>query len=634
MGFHGYVGQILYVDLSTRKMRKEKLSEALIRNYIGNLGINTKLAYDLIQPGVDAFSPQNPIILGTGPLGGTTAPACGRSNANYKSPLTHLFGSANSGDSVAFMLKFAGYDHLVITGKAKGPVTVKIDDDDVDIVDATHLWGKDVYETTDILWGEMGEYWVNCIGPAGENLVRFASAVTNKHSLYGRTGMGAVMGSKNLKAIVARGSKGITVADRKNFFKIADGLQANIKASPATELWRDLGFVVAFPAYGSTGLFELHNYAKGFAELAQAFSKEEYKRRVVKRAYACPGCPVGCKQVVEMKDGKYKGLNFKVAALGSQVGYHNLAGVENWDEVVKCVELENKYGLDSNTLGGIVGFAVELYKKGIIGKKETGGEALDWGAKTTLSLIEKIVHREGVGDVLAEGIRAAVERFGPEAHRFAGHMKGMEMALGVRGRLSTENFGEFTNPRGGHLERSPSLTFVPRKPRVFPPFSAGIGVPQERIEQVCDGPEGFNVSRLTKWVEDYNTVLASMGLCHRTPVTQHFDLQSITDLYKAATGIEIGPGELRQAGERIWNLQRAFNQREGADKKDDMPPWRVLNEPIKIGDKEYPPLTEDRANRLLEEYYEERGWNTNDGRLTREKLQELGLGDVASDLGL
>jgi aldehyde:ferredoxin oxidoreductase len=634
MGFHGYVGQILYVDLSTGKIRREKLSEVLIRNYIGNLGINTRLAYDLIQSGMDPFSPQNPIILGTGPLGGTAAPACGRSNANYKSPLTFLFGSANSGDSVAFMLKFAGYDHLVITGKAEGPVYVKIDDDDVDIVDAKPLWGKDVYETTDTLWEEMGDYWVNCIGPAGENLVRFASSVTNKHSLYGRTGMGAVMGSKNLKAIVARGSKGITIADPKNFFKIADGLQGNIKASPATELWRDLGFVVAFPAYGSTGLFELHNYGKGFAELAQAFSKEEYKRRVVKRAYACPGCPVGCKQVVEMKDGKYAGLNFKVAALGSQVGYHNLAGVENWDEVVKCVELENRYGLDSNTLGGIVGFAVELYKRGIIGKKETGGEALDWGAKTTLSLIEKIVHRDGIGDVLAEGIRTAVERFGPDAYRFAGHMKGMEMALGVRGRLSTENFGEFTNPRGGHLERSPSLTFVPRKPKVFPPFSAGIGVPQERIEKVCDGPEGFNVSRLTKWVEDYNTVLASMGLCHRTPVTQHFDLQSITDLYQAATGIEISPGELRQAGERIWNLQRAFNQREGADKKADMPPWRVLNESIKIGDKEYPPLGEDRANKLLEEYYEERGWNIKDGGLTREKLQELDLRDVASDLGL
>jgi aldehyde:ferredoxin oxidoreductase len=633
MSFHGYAGRILYVDLSSKKIKKEKLGEELIRNYLGNLGINTKLAYDLIKPGTDPLSSENRIILGTGPLGGTVAPACSRSNANYKSPLTHLFGSANSGDSVGLMLKFAGYDHLVISGKAKRPVYLKIDDDEVQFLDASHLWGKDVFETTDTLWAELGDYWVNCIGPAGENLVNFAASVTNKHSLYGRTGIGAVMGSKNLKAIAARGTKAITVADRKRFMKIVEGLLEKIKTSPATELWREFGFVVAFPAYGGTGLFERCNYAEGFADLAKAFSKEEYRSHVVKRAYACPGCPVGCKQVVEIKDGKYAGLNYRVAALGSQVGYHNQAGVEDWDEVVKCVELENKYGLDSTSLGSTVGFAVELYKRGIMTKKDTDGMELDWGGETTRALIEKIVRREGIGDILADGVKAAAEKFGPEAHQYAGHLKGLEITLGVRGRLSTENFGEFTNPRGGHLERSPSLTFVPRKPKVFPPFSAGIGVPKDRLEIVCDGPEGFNVSRLTKWVEDYNTVLASMGMCHRTPVTQHFNLKIITDLFRAATGIDMSPDELREAGERIWNLERAFNEREGAARKEDMPPWRVLNEPIKIGDKEFPGIGEEGANKLLDEYYEERGWNIKEGRLSRGKLEELGLADVASDLG-
>jgi len=633
MSLHGYAGHILYVDLSSKKARKEQLSAELMRNYIGNLGINTRLAYDLIKPGTEPLSPENRIILGTGPLGGTVAPACSRSNANYKSPLTHLFGSANAGDSIGLMLKFAGYDHLVVTGKAKRPVYLKIDDDEVQFLDASHLWGKDVFETTDTLWAELGDYWVNCIGPAGENLVRFAASVTNKHSLYGRTGIGAVMGSKNLKAIAVRGTKGITVADRKGFMKIVEGLLEKIKTSPATELWRDFGFVVAFPAYGGTGLFERYNYAEGFADLAAAFSKEEYKSHVVKRAYACPGCPVGCKQVVEIKDGRYAGLNFRVAALGSQVGYHNQAGVENWDEVVKCVELENRYGLDSVSLGSTVGFAVELYKKGIITKKDTDGMELDWGGETTRALIEMIVRREGIGDILADGVKAVAESFGPAAYPYAGHLKGLELTLGLRGRLSTENFGEFTNPRGGHLERSPSLTFVPRKPKVFPPFSAAIGVPEDRIALVCDGPEGFNVSRLTKWVEDYNTVLASMGMCHRTPVTQHFNLQIITDLFRAATGMDIEPHKLREAGERIWNLQRAVNEREGADRKDDMPPWRTLNESIRIGDKEFPGITEDRANKLLNEYYEERGWNIKEGRLRREKLQELGLEGVASDLG-
>ena len=633
MDFHGYAGKILHVDLTKKKIKEEHLSEELIRGYIGNLGINTKLAYDLIKPGIDPLSPDNYIILGTGPMGGTTAPACSRSNANYKSPLTNLFGSANAGDSIALMLKFAGYDHLVISGKAEEPVYLKINNEEVEVLDAGHLWGKDVFETTDRLWAELGDYWINCIGQAGENLIRFANSVSNKHSTYGRTGIGAVMGSKNLKAIAARGSRGITVADQRAFFKIIEEILGKIKANPVTQMWRDFGFVVAFPAYGATGLFELFNYGEGFADVATVFSKEQYKSRVVKRPYACPGCPVGCKQVVEIKDGKYAGLNFKVAALGSQVGYHNLAGVENWDEVVKCVEIENKYGLDSNSLASVAGFAIELYKRGVINKGDTEGSELNWGSETTRLLIEKIVRREGIGDVLAEGVRAAALKFGPEAAPYAGHVKGLELAIGLRGRLSTENFGELTNPRGGHLERSPSLTFIPRKPTAFPPFCTGIGVSQDRIEKICDGPEGFNVSRLTRWVEDYNTVLASMGMCHRTPVIQHFNLQTITDLYRATTGIEISPAELRQSGERIWNLQRAFNQREGADRKDDMPPCRALNEPIRIGDKEFPGIGEERASRLLDEYYEERGWNIKNGRLTREKLEELGLTEVAVDLG-
>lgn len=634
MSTYGYAGSILYVDLTSKTIRKEKLGEDLIRKYVGSLGINTRLAYDLIKPGIDPLSPDNRLIFGIGPLGGTLAPACSRSNANSKSPLTGFFGSANSGDSVSLMLKYAGYDHLVISGKADRPVYLKIDDDTVEFCEASRLWGKDVFETTDMIWSELGDFWVNCIGPAGENLVRYAASVTNKHSLYGRTGMGAVMGSKNLKAIAARGSKSITIADEKAFLNIVEEILEKIKTSPATQMWRDLGFLVAFPAYGANGLFERNNYAEGFENLAEVFGQEEYKNRLVSRAYACPGCPVGCRQVVEVKDGKYAGLNYKIAALGSQVGYHNLSGVENWDEVVNCAELENRYGIDSNSLAGCIGFAIELYKKEIISQKETGGLELDWGAKTTLALMDKIVRRQGIGDILADGIRAASEKFGREAKQYAGHIKGLDVALGLRGRLSTENFGELTNPRGAHLERSPSLTFIPRKASAFPRFSEGIGVPQDRIEKVCLGPEGFNVSRLTRWVEDYNTVLASMGMCHRTPVTQHFNLQIATDLYRAVTGMEISQSELRQAGERIWNLQRAFNQREGADRKDDMPPWRTLHEPIQVGDRELPPITGEKAGKLLEEYYEERGWNTKDGRLTRGKLEALDLGEVASDLGL
>jgi aldehyde:ferredoxin oxidoreductase len=633
MNYYGYAGEILYIDLTSRKVKKEPLSEELIKGYIGSLGINTRLLYDLNEPGIDPVSPKNHLIFGTGPLGGTLAPSCSRSEATGKSPLTNFFGTTNAGDSVALMAKFAGYDHLVISGKAEGPVYLKISDEEVEICDANHLWGKDIWEATDRLWEELGDYWVNCIGPAGENLIRYACSITNKHSVYSRTGVGAIMGSKNLKAIAAKGSKGITIADEKAFMKLVDEISGKIRSNPTTQMWRDLGFVVALSGYAATGLFERHNYAEGFPEVSQVFSQEEYKRRIVKKSYACPSCSVGCRQVVEIKDGRYAGLNYKVAALGSQVGYHNSSGIEDWDELAKCVEFENRMGIDSTSLSGSIGFAIELYKKGILTKHDTDGMELDWGGKTIQALTEKIVRREGIGNILADGVRAAVERFGPETARYASHAKGLEIAVGIRGRISTENFGQYTNPRGGHIDRSASLTFAPRKAKAFPPFCEGIGVPQERIDRICDGPEGFNVSRLTKWVEDYNTVLICMGMCHRTPVTQQFNIQVITDLYKAATGIEISPAELRKAGERIWNLQRAFNQREGGDRKNDTFTWRSLNEPINIGEKEFQPFDIDRANKILDEYYEEREWNVKDGTLSREKMEELGLSDVASDLG-
>jgi aldehyde:ferredoxin oxidoreductase len=328
------------------------------------------------------------------------------------------------------------------------------------------------------------------------------------------------MGSKNLKAIAAKGSKSITIANPKAFSNIVEGLLEKIHNSPATQMWRDLGFVVAFPAYGANGLFERYNYGEGFHNLAEVFSKEEYKSRIVKRPYACPGCPVGCKQIIEIKDGKYRGLNYRVAALGSQVGYHNQVGLELWDEVVKCVELENKYGMDSTSTAGCIGLMIELYKQGIITIQDTDGIELDWGIKTALVMIEKIVRREGIGDIVADGVIPILRRFGPEAEKYASHMKGVDLGLGIRGRLSTENFGQFTNPRGGHLERSASLTFIPRKASAFPPFCKSIGMPDDRLDKVCEGPEGFNVSRLTKWVEDYNTILISMGMCHPVYYTQ------------------------------------------------------------------------------------------------------------------
>lgn len=631
---YGYAGNILYVNLTDGSVRKEPLGEDLARAFIGGMGIGGKLAYDLIKPGSDSLSPDNVLTYGAGPFVGTLVPGASKVDAIGKSPLIGFLGVAGCGNSIGVMLKYAGYDHLVITGRAETPVYLKIFDDEIQVHDASHLWGKGVWETTDALWEELGDCWVSCIGPGGEALVRYACITDNKLGMYSRGGLGAVMGSKNLKAIAVRGTKGIQVADGRRFKKIVDEVRENIDKSRLTGMWRQLGFMMALDGYSATGLTLLKNFSQGYEELPRLFSQQEYVDRIFESPYACTSCPVGCKATVNVKDGKYAGLTFNISSPGAQVIWHTFSGVENWDEVVKCVEQQDIYGLDSAAVCGLVGFAIELYERGIITKEDTGGLELKWNGETLRALTEKIVRREDIGDILAEGIVRACEKLGKGSEEYAMHVKGLNLALDLRGRLSsTEVFGQLTNPRGAHMDRATSLTFTPRKVESIKNYCLGIKVPQEAIERIfTDGPEGFNVARLTKWVEDYNSICISMGFCNRPPIAQYFNLETLTELYSAATGIEISPAELLKAGERIFNMHRAFNAREGARRRDDMPPRRTLKESLVISGKEIPPLSEGLVNQLLDEYYDEREWDKESGMATKQKLVSLGLGSVAEDL--
>ena len=244
MKYHGYAGQILYIDLSNRSIRKAPLDIDLVKNYIGGMGINSKLAFDLIKPGTDPLSPENVICYGAGPFVGTLIPGCSRSGIISKSPLTGLLGESQTGLSIGPMLKYAGYDHMVITGRAEKPVYISINDDNVTIKDATRIWGKEIGESTNEIRDELGDYWVSCIGPAGERLVRFANIIENKSGMIARVGLGAVMGSKKLKAIAVRGTKGITVFQRGKFLKLVKELRGKVAASPLVDMWRNEGKII------------------------------------------------------------------------------------------------------------------------------------------------------------------------------------------------------------------------------------------------------------------------------------------------------------------------------------------------------------------------------------------------------
>lgn len=624
----GYAGNVLLVNLTDGSSKKEPLDEATAKKFIGGTGLNALLAYQHIKGGIDALSPDNALIMGAGPLVGTLVPGAARVEVTAKSPLTGVVGISNGGNTPGVMLKYAGYDHLVVTGRAQKPVYLKVDDDRVKVCDATHLWGKDTFETTDALWDELsGDYWISAIGPAGESMVRYALILNNKHSAFSRTGLGAVMGSKNLKAIVARGTRGVEVARGDEFMGLVKDLLSKVAAFPLLKEWRTLGFFMALEPYTAMGYMLGKNGTESAEDIMQRFPMDEYLKRVRSGSTACPGCSLGCKGRVEMKGGKYDGLRFRMSTPAVAVGaFGGQVAVEGYDEVMKCTELSNRYGMDMNSLTATIGFAIELYKKGILTDKDTGGLELDWGTETVRTLIDRIASRDGFGRLLGEGVVRAAEKVGKGAAYYAVHIKGMDIGLGLRGRLSTENFGQVTNPRGAHLDRSPSISFMPgRKKESYVKYCQGIGVPEEKVEAVCTGPENFNVARLTRWVEDYNTILFSLGLCHRTPISQHYNLEIFSRLYSTATGLDMSPEEIQKAGERVWNLSRAFNMREGISKKDDVFPQRLMEESVALKKRELPAADPAMVKRLLDEYYEERGWEADTGNPGHKKLEELGL---------
>ena len=634
MEYYGYAGGILHVNLTDDTFRKEPLDLDLVKLFIGGMGMGGALAYKYIKPGIDPLSPENVLIQDTGVFSGTLVPGCPRCDYAGKSPLTGLLALSGSGNSIGPMLKYAGYDYLVITGRAEKPVYLVITDDDVEVRDARAQWGKGIYEATDAIRKEVGDYWVSCIGPAGENLIRFANIIDNKFGMNSRVGLGAIMGSKNLKAIAIRGTKGIKVNDRKTLLEITDSLRERVTKPPISrivEMWRMYGEIIDF-------------YMGGIAP--PGFTQKEYADRVWHGYVSCLGCPVGDKGIVGFDDGKYVGLRFK---LGNPFqSTFAISGITNWDENHKCMELANRYGMDAFDTSRLIDLAISLYEQGIITKEDTDGLELKRDAETTFLLMEKIARRQGIGDVLAEGSKIAIERIGKNAYKYAYHVKGLSTLYDLREFVACESFGILTNPKGAHQERGYSVTFAPRKDETLRRYCRQIGVPDGSIEKVLGLPavgslgpldKNYNVARLLKWVEDYNSAIYSLGGCDRTPAQQLYTLDNLTKLYLAVTGIEMSRDELREAGERIWNLHRLFNAREGATRKDDMPPYPMMHEPLVKSNfsgvttgEGLPPVKEESVQQLLDEYYEERGWNIATGNPTKKKLEALGLEDLMQDL--
>jgi aldehyde:ferredoxin oxidoreductase len=615
MGMGGFAGEVLYVDLTSGEIKKAPLDPALAEKFIGGLGITVKLAYDNITPGTEALSPDNPVVLGAGPLVGTSLPATSRIYAVTKFPASNTIGWCGGGGvNFGCQLKNAGYDHIVIKGRAEKPVFLKIIDDSVEILDASSLWGKGIEETCEALWKDYPQpSGAVSIGPAGESLVPYSMAFIDRLSTLGRGGFGAVMGSKNLKAIVVQGSRGIEVADRKRYKALSEELLQRIREYKYLKEWQDLGLVKSLPLV----------------------PRDTY-RRIKKRRLACVSCPIGDKDVVEIPDGEFQGTTV-CSTSAVNLFIPMIHGMSDYREAVKLASSLDDHGLDIFEFFGVMGFAKKLIDEGILSEDRAEPEISLGSFQSMSAWLNRISSRQGFGDVLARGLIGMIEEFGDEAKKHAPPViKGMLPYVGPKAPLAwnlfgTMELGQALDPRGPHVGASGSPTYFAKRPlEVFPRHLKRMGVPEEAIDRILPGSVSpgqgdLKVGTLLKYSHAWFSTLGSMGICARAQINRFYNAELCAELYEAVTGIETDLPALRERVDRVWTLLRMANVREGLTRADDALPDKWFDGP---GFQDY--LTEKPAGRedmerMIQDYYREWGWDPKTGVPTTEVLERLGL---------
>jgi len=607
----GYAGRVLHVDLTTGKISVEPLNEEYAKKYIGGIGLGMRMLHDYSKPGVDPFSPDNPLILATGPISGTMWPTGGNGHAFVsKSPQTFGVGESKAHGSFGTELKRAGYDVVVLRGKADRPVYLWIDDDSVQLLDASHLMGKSPGETEDAIKEELGDYYIRVasIGVAGEKLSRIACIINDKTRAAGRTGLGAVMGSKNLKAIAVRGTRDITAAKMDEFIEYVKEFHERMKG-PATQKYRALGTPENILVHNSLSCMPTRNYRNSRFEGAEKVSGEVLNEKYVAKIIGCSSCAMRCEHTVVVGEGPYKGTMTRMEyeslwALGPY------CGVDELDAIIKAMDLCNYYGVDSISAGVIVGFAMDCYESGLLSREDFGGIDARFGnAEALVKTVELIGKREGIGAVLADGVKFAAEKIGKGSDKLALHIKGVEVTGYDLRCLKTAALGFAVSFRGADHNRHGAYAF---------------DVKGKVNRLVAEKGRG----KMVKDMEDVYNLIDSFIVCKFSRGTYYKELDDMAKLYGLVTGYEMSPQQLKVAGERIQNVAKLFNVREGLGRKDDNLPWKVMHDPVPDeGPSKGAFVSQAELDLLLDDYYESRGW-TREGVPTKEKLSELGMTEL------
>jgi len=606
-------GKILELNLTTWEQREFPVSEENVKKYLGGRGFNSRLLFNYTKGKEDPLSSHNPLIFGAGLLTGTPAPCSSRYTVSAKSPLTGGIGDGNSGGFFGPEMRFAGYSHIVFLGRSKDPVYVYIEDDKVEIRNAKHLWGLDTWETTARIQEELGDNnaQVACIGQAGENLVKVSCIINNLTRAIGRSGMGAVMGSKNLKAVVVRGSGGTLVKNRAGAFGILDEMKELTLTDQSFVLFRKNGTPGLVDIYNSRGVFPVNNFQKSYLPDATSICAETFKEKFALKSKACYNCVIHCSHFYEVEGShKEEGPEFEsIGALGPRLGHSDYASI------LKANHLCNRFGLDTIGAGDAIGFAMECFEKGLLDDGQTCGLDLSWGnTDTEFELLRMMALREGLGDLLSQGSYHASRILGRGSEDLSMCVKGQALISADPRGLMGWGLGYAVANRGAdHLRAHPVVEYC------FTPEKAEeIWGTAKAVDRMATEGKG----KLIKWCEDVRALADSLGICKFFTRTAYLLPEQLAKLIAPVTGLEFTADDLMLIGERINNLERSFNAREGFSRLQDTLPKRMQLEPIPEGPSKGMTIP---LKSMLDEYYEARGWDVQTGMPSPEKLRQINL---------
>ena len=620
----GYMGKILFVDLTTGTIKDESPPESLYRDYIGGTGLGVRILYERIKPKADPLGLENILGFVTGPLTGTPTPGSGRFNVVAKSPLTGAWADSNSGGSLGPELKAAGYDGVFFSGVAPKPVSLWLSSDKAELRDASHLWGKDTNETDDMLRQELGEpkAKIACIGPAGESCSLIAAIVHEKGRAAARSGVGAVMGSKQLKAIVVRGHKKAPVAEPEKLRTVSNDFNKNLKVGgfqqglTATGTGGFLSFLVSVGDCPTRNWNSYGTEAMPTCTNLDSTNMNKYKLK----AYACQACPVRCGAIIRVKEGPFatKGEVHRpeyetLAALGT------LCQNDKVESVIRANEICNLHGLDTMAAGSVIAFAMECYENELISQKDTDGIELTWGnAEAVVALLEKMARREGFGAVLADGVEKAAQRIGKGAHKYAMHVHGQGLPFhDPRGNPAQGTCYIVDANPARHMEAQGTITLEQ---------GGSLGsTPALQAPKLDVYGDYVNKGQMYATGAAFYQLFSGSGLCSLLLVN---NTAPVAELVAAVTGWDFGWSEGLEAGRRILTLRQAFNAREGLSPDDFKLPERVIR-PASVGPSSGVRIDFDS---LRNGYFAAMGWDIETGKPHQQTLVELQLDQLTSDL--